>query len=129
MSFDRESVRVLRLDLQNALEQFAKENEYAIYVGNATFTGNNITFKLEVSTLNQDGSVNTKESESFRRFASSYELNPDDLGRTFQFGEKTYTIIGMKPRSRKYPILCENNGKTYKFPASTVRMYLRDQQN
>ena len=47
-----------------------------------------------------------------------------DLGQEFQRSGKTFTIVGLKPRSKKYPILAKcSDGKTYKLPVDLVNMY------
>lgn len=58
----------------------------------------------------------------FSKFAPLYDLTPDDYGRKFNTTTGTYTICGISPRSRKYPILgkCIKTGKTYKFTRTAV---------
>lgn len=122
MNFDREKVRELRYEIEEALKRI--EGPVSFKVGSASFTDNAVTFKLEVSTINNDGTVNTKEAEDFRLNARLYGLLPDALNQTFEYLDQTYTIIGCKPRSKKYPILCKCGEKTFKFPARTVQLCL-----
>lgn len=125
---DRKKVEHFRNLIQNellGLEQVGKEEGFTIRLGNATYSNSNVTFKLELSTVNEDGSVNTKEATDFKNYASMYGLNPNDLGRTFEHIGDVYTVVGCKPRSRKFPILCKNSqGKVYKFNEATIKMYL-----
>lgn len=121
MSFDKARLRQLRPQIEAALQDLAEKEQLSISLGSARFTSDNVTFKLELSTVNNDGTVNTKEGEDFKFYASRYGLKPEALGATFRHAGDVYTIKGCKPRSHKYPILGVNsNGKTYKFHSSTV---------
>ena len=132
MSFDREKIRRLRDQIANALKAIEYKGDengpISIKVGNARYTDNSVTFSLEVSTINDDGSVNTTESEDFKRSARRYGLDPQDLGRSFVHAGSQYKIVGCKPRSRKYPIICECAGARFKFAPSTVKDAIRLQQ-
>jgi hypothetical protein len=76
---------------------------------------------LKVSVLDGDGKAITEESESFRSNAKLLGLEPDDLGKEFTFRGQLYTICGLKPKSRKYPVIARSdNGKDYKFGSRTV---------
>jgi hypothetical protein len=122
--FTRQDVKALRIKLDTVLAEFAeKEGLGEVSAGHASFSGNNITFKLNISAKDEDGNVITKEAEDFRFCAYRYGLQPDDLGKTFKRAGETYEIVGCKPRAHKYPILAKSmrNGKVYKFPADTVK--------
>ena len=74
-----------------------------------------------------DGTFTTKwtfvcETENgipadFIRSAAFFNLKPEDYGREFRASRGLYTLCGIKPKNRKYPILgkCVSTGKTYKF--------------
>jgi hypothetical protein len=64
----------------------------------------------------------TKEATDFNRFAASFGITKK-LGDTFFFRYETYEIVGLKPRSSKYPLLAKNisSGKTFKFPANVAK--------
>ena len=58
----------------------------------------------------------------FNEYAPLYGMSAADYGRTFTTLNGSFTICGISPRSRKYPILakCEATGKTYKFTERAV---------
>jgi len=130
MSLDRATVKKIRELMQTALDDLDVEEEIGqkikFSVGNASFSGNSVTFKVEGATMGEDGQVNNKAADDFRRYANLWGLSPDDLGREISVNGKTMTIVGGKPRSKKYPILAENmgNGKIYKLSAWTVKAAL-----
>lgn len=109
------------------LQDIEKEYGIKISLGNCTYSDSNATFKLEVSDIGDNGEVMTKEAEDFKRRASLYGLSPKDLGRVIKdpLSGEEYTIIGLKTRSTKYPILAKGkNGKTYKFPVDVIKRML-----
>ena len=124
MTFDKPTVRATRERLQSALDAVASELGCQIKVGSATFErdGSRCTFKIDCAAVGEDGAVETREASDFTRCATQYGLRPDDLGAEFTKGGETFTVIGCKPKSYKYPILARrNDGKVFKFPAATVR--------
>ena len=118
---DRSTVKYIGKRLETAVTPLAEELGVAIDVGNCTFQASNCKFQLKVSVLGSDGEAMTEESESFRSNARLFGLEPDDLGKEFVFRGQSYTICGLKPKSRKYPVIARSgNGKDYKFACRTV---------
>jgi len=120
-SLDRTAVRRINDDIQSALDSVAKRYGVQIKVGNSRFSNTNCTTKIDISTVNEGGTVMTKEATDYNRYASSFGLTKK-LGDTFEFRYDTYEIVGLKPRSSKYPVLAKNlsNGKTFKFPTNVI---------
>lgn len=58
----------------------------------------------------------------FARNAALFGLKAEDYGREFRTFGGTFTLCGIKPRNRKYPILgkCVRTGKTYKHMLAVV---------
>lgn len=122
---DRSKVREIRDAIQTCLDQHFEMEGITCSVGNGRFGSNNVTFKLDCATINDDGSVNTQMAEDFKRCAAIWGLSPDDLGREFLHGGDTMKIIGGKPKARKNQIIVENiHGKQYVMPASSVKLFL-----
>ena len=82
-----------------------------------------VMFELVTKGKAEDGTVlSTASAKDFVKHAKLFGLSPTDLGREFQAQGETYRISGLKPASRKYPILAVNvrTGKTYKFTVAAV---------
>jgi len=128
MRLDKENVPWLHAQLQEHLDQFAKNHGFRITLGRATFTDKLAEFKVSVAPIQEDGSAASPESEAFERYCCRYDLQPSDLGRTFQSGFKSYKIVGLNPRSPAYPLLCQDEaGVIFKFPAIQVKQQLAAQ--
>jgi hypothetical protein len=129
MSFDKSTIKALRPKIEAALQELAEAEGISIDLGSARFDSSNCTFKLILSTVNTDGTVNTKEGEDFKFYGPNrYGLKAEALDATFTRQGEQWTITGCKPRSSKYPILAKNrNGKTYKFAPEDVKRGMNDQ--
>jgi hypothetical protein len=93
--------------------------------GNGTFDSASFSMKITATVDNADGSTRTPEMVDFEREAHYYGLDKDHLGTEFTVRGETYKISGLKPRSRKYPILGTTaDGRTFKFASDSVRRAL-----
>ncbi len=125
--FDRQTVKNTRNELQAILETLSKEMGCQIKVAGAMFArdGSNCTFKVEFAAISADGTAETKEVTAFRELAAIYGLRPDDFGKTCVSGGQEFTISGLKPKAKRYPILATRpDGKVYKFSEDMVRIAL-----
>jgi hypothetical protein len=119
---DRPTVKHITKRLETAVKPLAEELGVVIDIGSCTFNTSNCRFQLRASVLDCDGKAITEESESFKSNAKLFGFEPDDLGKEFAFRGQSYNICGLKPKSRKYPVIARSdNAKDYKF---TCRMVL-----
>ena len=125
-SFDRNSCKVLSENMMKELEKVAKKYGVHVERGRGTFTGPNFDIKVKFSTVS-DGAVQTKERQDYERFHASCGLPGDLLDGQFVYNNKVYTVIGLKPRSKKYPVLAEReDGKVFKFGANFINSVFAD---
>lgn len=116
---DRKQLDDLRAGLQLAVSQTGRQTGLEIKVGNISYeaSGDRCTVKITVAL---DG-AESKEAQDFKRSAFVYDLKAEALGATFKRGVSLYTIIGLKPRATKRPIICEDeNGKKTVWPAESI---------
>ena len=122
-SFNRQNIRQINSELEAALKQVAEKYGLEVKLGNTRFTSDNFTTKVQVATVGEGGITMSKEATDFNRYKTILGINME-LGQEFQRSGKTFTIVGLKPRSKKYPILAKcSDGKTYKLPVDLVNMY------
>lgn len=129
MKFDsRPKVRLVRERLQAAMQEAAEELGISVEIGGGSYRDNHCTFKLECSSVNEDGTVHNQDEEDFKLNCALYGLKPEAFGAKFKLRGKTYTITGLKTRRHKYPISGErSDGKPFKFPVIDVKRGLVDQ--
>jgi hypothetical protein len=86
-----------------------------------------VMFQLLITEKDEDGNKLSAAARDFQKYAIMFGLEADDLHREFVHQGDRFRITGVKPRSRKFPILGENvrTGKTYKFPVETVKAGLK----
>lgn len=95
---------------------------------NITYTDDSFTSKVEVINRSESGETvdpSVKKMEkAFVNYAWRYNLE-GNLGAKFTVSGKEYTIIGMKPQSRKAPICATTPdckpGHFFKVPADIVQ--------
>ncbi len=129
-AIDRKALQYLRGVIDSALDELSNEQGWGIklQLGNGSYSGSNGHFKLNISAIDESGTVVTEEAEDFKRYAELYGLKPEWLGESFTYtsvkrgsSPETYKIIGLKARARKRQILTEDgNGRRVVWPANNV---------
>src|SRR5260370_51326 len=120
----KQQVRNLRTKLEPFLDAISEEIGYRLTLGNCRF-GEVATFKLEAAPIGKDGQAISSMGEDFKKRAHLYGLKVDDLGKSFSYKDRTFTITGLAPRGQKYPILADTvSGKRYKFSTLFIRTEL-----
>ncbi len=111
----RGQIKNLRDDINGALIDLGLKHGLKINAGNASFTDNSVTFKVECLIAGFD-----KGKDEFERSAFLFNLSQADYGKDFSYGGRQYKLVGLKPRSPKYPIIGERDGGRYKLPERAV---------
>ena len=119
--FNKVNLRQINNEMEEAMKSIAAKYGLEIKMGNTRFSGRNATLKFEMMTVSEGGQVMSKEAIDFNRY-KNYKGIQANLGDSFEYEGETYTIVGYKARSSKYPILVESarDGKRYKFPINLV---------
>jgi len=118
---DRSSLRLAMSELEKVMKPVCDKLGLSLKMGGGSFTPQNAVCKFTIAVQDGSGNAVTREAEDFKRYAKSYGLSPDDLHRTFIYAGRQYKILGLAPRSAKYPILAERDGKTVKMPLESVK--------
>lgn len=118
---DKQTCRAITAAAVKALEAVAAEYGVVVEAKGGTYFDSSALIKFEFSDVNESGVAQTREATDFTAYAQHYGLNPEDLGKQFVSGTTRYTIIGLKRRATKMPILAKRlDGKVYKFSAAGV---------
>lgn len=125
--FDKVICRKLGEAIIEAMKKI--EDEYGVHFERkgGSFSETNYTLKLEASVVSQDGIVLSREAEEFKRYCQLYNLETEDLGRTFKDTTGTeWKVVGLSSRSNKYPIMAKRiaDGKNFKLGQRMVQQGL-----
>lgn len=126
----KETCRNLRSDMENALQAVAEKYGMDFDIGNMRFSPSTLTVKVTAAVLGEN--VENVLQGEFNRFCRRYGLSESDYGREIiDFQGHRHIILGIKPRSRKYPILTRDitrfgtgSEPTTKMQEHSVRSYL-----
>lgn len=125
--FSRASCHVVRTDIMLALAAVAEKHGITIEYGNGSFNPTTYNLRLAMSATPAGSNKDPIHVREFKANCALYGFAGADLGRAFLCNGRGFTVAGLKPSSRRYPILGERNGKLYKFDAAMVRELLKSQ--
>ncbi len=106
-AFDRQTLRVLRNDLDVAIQAVARMHGISLKAGHISFTPTTCSIKIEAAVTDATGKPVSKEAEDFKLYASMYGLKAEHLGKSVRIDGSMYEIAGIKPKAHKRPIILE----------------------
>ena len=119
---DRPSLRALQEKMVAALQPVAAEFGISLKLGRTVFNANSATIKIEAAVINANGMVESKDAQAYKQCAKWMDLPEDGLGKRFSWMGNVYYVRGLRPKSRKAPILVEReDGKMFKMPVEAVK--------
>ena len=121
--FNKANLQVLRTEIDNALK--AVENQFGIklHAGNASFSGNEVTFKLKGNTIGEGGTVITREATNWNRHRGLHGMDHLSVGDQITIQGKAYTLTGFNTRARKAPVEFQDSlGRCYKCSMRMLQM-------
>ena len=117
----KELLANVRVDFDEAIAGIGRKYNLSISLRNITYGQQNATGKIEMSLLDESGTAQTPLRTAWETHASFYQLDPTWLGGAFISNDKSHTITGLNVKAAKYPVQTMANGKSYKWPAETVK--------
>ncbi len=119
---NRDTARAIERQALALLAPMEGDGRLKIAVKGGSIGTTFVNLRIEFAEVGEGGVAESKETADFKALARFYGLSADDLGRQFVFRGERLTIVGLKPKSPKFPILGRNgSGKVYKFPAESVK--------
>ena len=111
MVLDKKKLNQFRKEMQEKLDEFAKEKGVQVNVGNITFTNNSFVAKVKVVLA---GNPEEAERLEFEEIAPLFDLKKEDYGKEIKLsnmGEnRIYNLVGLKPKSGKFPLIVTKKG-------------------
>ena len=116
MAIQKEMLQTFRVDFAEAVAALETQYHCKIALGNITYDAQSFRSKLEVVMQNEDGLIESKERIDYKSHCRLFDLKPEWLGRSFAINDKTWTVVGLKPRATKRPVVVQAaDGKEYVF--------------
>ena len=121
--FNKSNIKALRVELNDAMQSLSDKYGVKVNAGNASFSDNEVTFKLKLNILNEDGLALTQKAENFEFVKGRYGLGHLSIGDSVKLGSDTYVLSGFNNRASKNQIEISDlkNNKSY---GCTVRAIL-----
>ena len=114
-TFDNNNLKGLRVEMDLALKAIGDKYGITIKAGNASFSGNECTFKVKLNTTGADGTAITKEAKAWDIYKGMHGLDHLNIGDTITIQGSPYILTGYNSRARKAPINFKSRaGKGYK---------------
>lgn len=119
----RDKANLITNDVLAALGEVAKKHSVTFSNKGGSYSTGNVTMRLEAAEVNPDGTVNSRNAQTFKTMAPMYGLKPEWLNGKFLSGGLEYTIIGLNTRRSKNPVECRQtkNQKIYIFKADSIQ--------
>ena len=129
---NRPSVELLRNKIEELLKPIEEEFNIKVSLNGGRFSNTMYNPKIELSIINDEGGIaETKERTDYKRNCVFFDLKEEYLDQSFTVAGTEYLVVGLKPRSRKYPIIAKDtrSNKSYKFGADTVRRAFKEKND
>ena len=116
MVLDKKQLGVFRKEIQEKLDEYAKEKGVQINIGNITYDSVSFVAKVKVVLA---GNKEEAERLEFEKIASLFGLKKEDYGKKIKLrilGEEVeYKLIGLRPKSHKFPLIAKKEGHDGRF--------------
>lgn len=120
---DREKAKMVRSEMEKALNEMGQKHGLKFSLGTISFTDTDFSVRVRGMDSNYTTASNLMEVD-WNRYKSRYpELSGIVLGQRFRSDKgDVFSIVGLKPRNRKYPVIAkrETDGKQFKFSTYAV---------
>ena len=122
---DRTLARKISQEAEVALKAIADKHGLTVKWKGGSIVDTSAVLKFEFSDMTPEGLVLNKDAVAFLDNCERWGFTEDDLGREFDYAGEKRKIVGLRPRSPKYPIIVEcADGKVVKMPLGMVKICL-----
>jgi hypothetical protein len=127
---NREKAKILGEEVKVALEQIANKHSLHLAFRGGSFDPMTGFYRpsVEFQEVTESGQPQ-KHVTAFKTYAGLYNLQADDLGKSFTVRGHKYTIVGLDPKKRTRPVIVEKDGKDYVMSADEVNAFLGRRQH
>jgi hypothetical protein len=116
MDMDKVKAKALHTELDEAVRAVAAKHGMDITKSRGAFSDGLFRLNVEIA---EDGK--SSEASAFTQLAHVYGLRANMLNSLVTLHGQTYRIVGLLPRSTKFPVVVENaDGRKLKVTASAI---------
>lgn len=123
--FNKENLKKLRMEINEALEKIQEFHGINITLGNISYSDKEFSVKLNCAVLGDDGMAKPEYLVNWEAgYWRKHGLRETDLNKAFKADDgEWYKVVGCSQRSSKYGIMALHvkTGKVYKMSYSMVQ--------
>ncbi|MFA6619456.1 MAG: hypothetical protein WCT23_10380 [Candidatus Neomarinimicrobiota bacterium] len=109
---DKSDIEVIRRELNTILGAYGTKKGIQFQLGSITYSSNQFGCRLTATSGTTTEDVDKVNwNKNCRRFG----FTPEEFGKTVKFNGSNYRLVGIKPRSHRYPIVVEHTGNHRRF--------------
>jgi len=117
---DKVTANRLLTQIEQAVKR-ATGNKYRVQRVRGGFRSEGgLTVKFEIAAVVK-GVVEDSARAAFKALAPAYGLKATDLGKRISWCGKQFTVVGLAPKARTYPLVCAGeNGRRFRLPLKAL---------
>jgi hypothetical protein len=122
--FNKVNLKNFRDVLTKHFKEIEEETGVKISIGNIRYDATEFSSKLNAQIINGK-SKEELQKEDFEKNCVRIGLKPEEYLNEFEVYGKTFILVGVAPRKRKYTIIAKNK-KDSRYYKLTIKDYLRN---
>lgn len=117
---DKLSIERTRKELNKLLGDYGRANGILFQIGTITYSSNQ--FKCQLTATSGETKEDADKVE-WNKNCHRFGFTPEEFGKTVKFNGSNYRLVGIKPRSHRYPIIVEHTvtKRRFKLTEYTVK--------
>lgn len=129
MKIDRDTVRLMRKEIAQALAAIETKYDVSFDLGNVVFSETEFRGKL-TCTIGSAREVENRKKEDLRknleRYGAVYGITADCIGKNYLIRDTLYTLVGLTMKRKCHVIINRvSDGKQYKMDIEAFKAYAK----
>jgi hypothetical protein len=125
---DKKLAKLVQDEAVAALEAIAARHGMTVRAHGGSLADISIILKFEFKTADSTA-IAAAEKAEFERYAALFGLEPSDYGAKFVINGKTYSLIALDLKRRKFPIIAvDETGKRLCFTDMMVDRFIQQRK-
>jgi hypothetical protein len=122
----QEQIKIIQEHLKAAFSDIGAKHKVIINMGSLSYNDLYFTCPIKGRFTDAQGSTEEADKAEWDMYCGKFGMTPDMFGKSFSIAGKTYKIIGIKPKARKYPVVGQvGSGGKYVFSSIDVVLSMK----